>query len=171
MLQVNLSEPIMSRFDILCVVRDEADPMQDERLAKFVVSSHIRHHPTKVNETALNETAVVDPLQSTDVEPIPQELLKKYIVYSKQHAHPKLQNMDQDKVAKMYSQLRQESLVRFKHKYAFLMVLFRIFSLPLLFVLSSGNWQFTNHCSSHREHDSNGRGISSYASSRLCPGR
>jgi DNA replication licensing factor MCM2 len=25
--------------------------------------------------------------------------------------HPKLQRMDQDKVAKMYSQLRQESLV------------------------------------------------------------
>lgn len=105
---VNLSEPIMSRFDILCVVRDEADPMQDERLAKFVVSSHIRHHPTKVNDTAFHD--IVDPLQSTDVEPIPQELLKKYIVYSKQHAHPKLQNMDQDKVAKMYSQLRQESL-------------------------------------------------------------
>lgn len=112
---MNLSEPIMSRFDILCVVRDEADPMQDERLAKFVVSSHIRHHPTKFNDTA-NDTVVVDPLQSTDVEPIPQELLKKYIVYSKQHAHPKLQNMDQDKVAKMYSQLRQESLVRMKHK-------------------------------------------------------
>lgn len=101
----------MSRFDILCVVRDEADPMQDERLAKFVVSSHIRHHPTKVNDTVANDTVVPDPLQSTDIEPIPQVLLKKYIVYSKQHAHPKLQNMDQDKVAKMYSQLRQESLV------------------------------------------------------------
>ncbi|KAE8742356.1 hypothetical protein FOCC_FOCC012043 [Frankliniella occidentalis] len=107
---VNLSEPIMSRFDILCVVRDEADPMQDERLAKFVVSSHIRHHPSKINDTVLDDIAVPDPLQSTDIEPIPQELLKKYIVYSRQHAHPKLQNMDQDKVAKMYSQLRQESL-------------------------------------------------------------
>lgn len=102
----------MSRFDILCVVRDEADPVQDERLAKFVVSSHIRHHPSKVNDATLDEIACTDPLQSSDVEPIPQELLKKYIVYAKQHAHPKLTNMDQDKVAKMYSQLRQESLVR-----------------------------------------------------------
>lgn len=31
---VNLSEPILSRFDVLCVVRDEADPMQDAHLAK-----------------------------------------------------------------------------------------------------------------------------------------
>lgn len=36
---VNLSEPILSRFDILCVVRDEADPMQDQHLAKCVVYS------------------------------------------------------------------------------------------------------------------------------------
>ncbi|KAK7081231.1 MCM DNA helicase complex subunit, partial [Halocaridina rubra] len=42
---VDLSEPILSRFDILCVVRDTVDPIQDEHLARFVVGSHIRHHP------------------------------------------------------------------------------------------------------------------------------
>lgn len=31
---VNLSDPILSRFDILCVVRDEVDPIQDEHLAR-----------------------------------------------------------------------------------------------------------------------------------------
>jgi DNA replication licensing factor MCM2 len=35
----------LSRFDVLCVVRDTPDPQDDERLAKFVVNSHIRHHP------------------------------------------------------------------------------------------------------------------------------
>jgi len=43
--QVNLTEPILSRFDILCVVRDTVDPVEDERLARFVVFSHIRNHP------------------------------------------------------------------------------------------------------------------------------
>jgi hypothetical protein len=33
------------RFDILCVVRDTADPVEDEHLAKFVVASHMRSHP------------------------------------------------------------------------------------------------------------------------------
>lgn len=102
LLQVNLSEPIMSRFDVLCVVRDESDPMEDQRLAKFVCESHVRHHPHKP-QTDSNP-------QQTDVEQIPQELLKKYIVYARQNVHPKLQNMDKDKIAKMYSQLRQESL-------------------------------------------------------------
>lgn len=101
--QVNLSEPIMSRFDVLCVVRDEVDPMKDQHLAKFVVGSHIRHHPSHTSNPA--------PTPTSDSETIPQDILKKYIVYAKQNVHPKLHQMDQDKVAKMYSQLRQESLV------------------------------------------------------------
>ncbi|PSN29948.1 DNA replication licensing factor Mcm2 [Blattella germanica] len=104
---VNLSEPILSRFDVLCVVRDEVDPMQDKHLAEFVVASHIKHHPSRGNQRQTEMP--VDPSLG-DVQPIPQELLKKYIVYARENVHPKLQRMDQDKVAKMYSQLRQESL-------------------------------------------------------------
>ena len=48
LLKVDLTEPILSRFDILCVVRDTIDPVEDERLAKFVVCSHVRHHPNMV---------------------------------------------------------------------------------------------------------------------------
>ncbi|GFG36925.1 hypothetical protein Cfor_05367 [Coptotermes formosanus] len=103
---VNLSEPILSRFDVLCVVRDEVDPMQDKHLAQFVVASHMKHHP---NRGSQQDEMPSDPALG-DVQPIPQELLKKYIVYARENVHPKLQRMDQDKVAKMYSQLRQESL-------------------------------------------------------------
>lgn len=46
--QVDLTEPILSRFDVLCVVRDTVDAVQDEYLARFVVNSHIRHHPSEV---------------------------------------------------------------------------------------------------------------------------
>jgi DNA replication licensing factor MCM2 len=42
---VDLTEPILSRFDVLCVVRDTVDAVEDERLARFVVNSHVRHHP------------------------------------------------------------------------------------------------------------------------------
>lgn len=42
---VELTEPILSRFDVLCVVRDTVDPVADEMLARFVVASHWRSHP------------------------------------------------------------------------------------------------------------------------------
>ena len=45
------------------------------------------------------------------LEKIPQDLLKKYIAYARNRVNPKLNQMDQDKVAKMYSDLRKESMV------------------------------------------------------------
>ncbi|KAF3690338.1 DNA replication licensing factor mcm2 [Channa argus] len=105
---VDLTEPIVSRFDVLCVVRDAIDPVQDEMLARFVVGSHIKHHPSTKEGGAVLEEMVLP--NSTDVPPIPQELLRKYIIYAKERVHPKLNQMDQDKVARIYSDLRKESM-------------------------------------------------------------
>ncbi|CAH8449461.1 unnamed protein product [Schistosoma bovis] len=114
---VDLSEPILSRFDVLCVVRDAVDPIQDEMLARFVVGSHMRHHPNMTLEerVALNdqlaERGVPRSGSYADIQPLDQELLKKYILYAKDRIHPKLNQMDQDKVAAAYADLRRESMV------------------------------------------------------------
>ena len=42
---VDLTDPILSRFDILCVIKDEVSPDVDDALASFVINSHIKHHP------------------------------------------------------------------------------------------------------------------------------
>ncbi|CAH8452936.1 unnamed protein product [Schistosoma rodhaini] len=114
---VDLSEPILSRFDVLCVVRDAVDPIQDEMLARFVVGSHMRHHPNMTPEehAALNdqlaERGVPRSGSYADIQPLDQELLKKYIIYAKDRIHPKLNQMDQDKVAAAYADLRRESMI------------------------------------------------------------
>ena len=113
---VELTEPILSRFDILCVVRDTVDPSEDERLASFVVNSHGRAHP-KTQAEAEEEMEVEgdedgpenggEPkLQGT----IPQELLRKYILYAREKCFPKLYQIDQDKVARLFADMRRESL-------------------------------------------------------------
>ncbi|CAG10746.1 unnamed protein product, partial [Tetraodon nigroviridis] len=106
---VDLTEPIVSRFDVLCVVRDTVDQVQDEMLARFVVGSHIKHHPSNKEAGVSMEEVVLH--NTSDVPPIPQELLRKYIIYAKERIHPKLNQMDQDKVARIYSDLRKESMV------------------------------------------------------------
>ncbi|CAH8441491.1 unnamed protein product [Schistosoma turkestanicum] len=114
---VDLSEPILSRFDVLCVVRDAVDPIQDEMLARFVVGSHMRHHPNLTPEERvqlndqLAERGVPRSGSYADIQPLDQELLKKYIIYAKDRIHPKLNQMDQDKVAAAYADLRRESMV------------------------------------------------------------
>ena len=102
---VDLTEPILSRFDVLCVVRDTVDPFIDEQMARFVTGSHIRHHPANVmNPVDTNIT------ENNFAQSIPQELLKKYIMYARTMVTPKLHYVDQDKIAKLYSELRRESM-------------------------------------------------------------
>lgn len=42
-------------------------------------------------------------------ELIPQDLLKKYLIYSKRFIHPKLSEIDQNKVTQFYADIRRES--------------------------------------------------------------
>ncbi|EIW68302.1 hypothetical protein TREMEDRAFT_39804 [Tremella mesenterica DSM 1558] len=102
---VELTEPILSRFDVLCVVKDAVDPVQDEMLAKFVVGSHLRSHPQFVPEQDEHNVST-----SVDADIIPQDMLRKYIMYAKEHIRPKLHQLDQDKLARLYADLRRESL-------------------------------------------------------------
>lgn len=101
---VELSEPILSRFDILCVVKDIVDPVADEKLARFVVGSHRRSHPDKAEAT--NEAALSG---NEDPDILPQAMLRKYCTYAKQTCRPKLQNADYEKIAAVYTDLRKES--------------------------------------------------------------
>ena len=42
---VDLTDPILSRFDILTVIKDEVNEEADDALATFVINSHIKSHP------------------------------------------------------------------------------------------------------------------------------
>ncbi|EPS43309.1 hypothetical protein H072_2725 [Dactylellina haptotyla CBS 200.50] len=101
---VELTEPILSRFDVLCVVRDTVNPETDELLAKFVVSSHGRSHP--LSKTIENGHAPAKENQGL----IPQDILRKYILYAKQECKPKIHHIDEEKLARLFSDMRRESL-------------------------------------------------------------
>jgi DNA replication licensing factor MCM2 len=102
---VELTEPILSRFDVLCVVKDTVDPVKDEMLAQFVVGSHLRSHPDfKPDEDEVQVSTTVD----ADI--IPQDTLRKYLMYARDRVNPKLDQLDQDKLARLYADLRRESL-------------------------------------------------------------
>ncbi|KAG2203253.1 hypothetical protein INT46_009167, partial [Mucor plumbeus] len=102
---VELTEPILSRFDVLCVVKDLVDPEQDHILATNVIGSHLRSHPLH-NDA---DQKFAQP-KDNDADIISQDLLKKYIMYAREKIQPKLQQVDEDKLSRLYSELRRESL-------------------------------------------------------------
>ena len=50
-----------------------------------------------------------DNIPSRKIEYIPQELLKKYIMYARKYIKPKLSEVNKNKVANFYAELRKES--------------------------------------------------------------
>jgi len=116
---VDLTDPILSRFDILCVVRDLVDPSKDERVARWVCDNHIRSHPDKdekdedkENEDKEDEKMEEDKVEETDERPetLSTEDLRKYIAYAKANCYPKLHNIDRRKISAFYADLRQKSM-------------------------------------------------------------
>lgn len=140
---VDLTEPILSRFDILCVVRDLVEPTEDERLANFVIESHHRANPARPLRNDAGDLVDADnnridsegyridkegrrlPLTQEETSKraaeqkrsdeekegeIPQELLRKYILYARERCNPKLYQIDQDKIARLFADMRRESL-------------------------------------------------------------
>ncbi|CAD6194709.1 unnamed protein product [Caenorhabditis auriculariae] len=110
---VDLTEPILSRFDVLCVIRDTVDPIEDERLATFVVENHIKHHPETVRSEEEEENMEDDDEKIEErngVRLVPQELLKKYIIYARDKCHPVLGNQHTEKFSQIFAQMRRESM-------------------------------------------------------------
>ncbi|CAI9275262.1 unnamed protein product [Lactuca saligna] len=110
---VELTDPIVSRFDVLCVVKDVVDPVMDEMLAKFVVDSHFKSQAKGANlddKSMNNSQEDIDAsAMMMDPEILPQDMLKKYITFAKLHIFPKLHDADLDKLTQVYAELRRES--------------------------------------------------------------
>lgn len=78
------------------------DPSIDEKLADFVVDSHIAAHPNRAGELEAREQQA-----ATDDAVIAQEMLKKYITYAKQNVHPKLTEADTERIVQVKPRRRQ----------------------------------------------------------------
>jgi DNA replication licensing factor MCM2 len=111
---VELTDPILQRFDILCVLQDTVDPVADERMAKFITGSHMRSTPTvELRREVARHGGRRSMPTSVDPNPnvVPQDLLQKYIQYARTHVRPVLRGntFDQEKIASLYVALRKES--------------------------------------------------------------
>ncbi len=119
---VELTDPILQRFDVLCVLQDVVDESRDRKLSSFVLNSHIRDHPhvdedtrQYVNNENDSNIGRINSNSNTnggddddDIEPLSQEMLRKYISYSRLNVKPILHNVDSAKIQSLYADMRQQ---------------------------------------------------------------
>ncbi len=86
---VDLSPAIMSRFDLIFVLRDIPDQKDDESKAIHILNLHMNY----------DTNLVEDP-------PIPLEKLRKYIMFAKQKCEPRLTQEAMNAIQEFYVNLR-----------------------------------------------------------------
>ncbi|MGC8572891.1 MAG: Minichromosome maintenance protein MCM [Caldisphaera sp.] len=87
---VTLPPTILSRFDLIFVVRDEMNKERDQRLARHILDVHSDYDKF---------TPEIDP-----------QLLKKYVIYAKRYVKPKLTEEAKDLIESFFVTLRGSAL-------------------------------------------------------------
>ena len=110
--QINLSPPLVSRFDIIWLLTDNPDENKDAKIANHIIKNRLRG----VSELLVNEGSAPDPSKSSaelkisadDSEMLPRELIRKYIAHSKRTVHPNLTAEATDLIVKFYIETRKK---------------------------------------------------------------
>ncbi|MHA1868661.1 MAG: LAGLIDADG family homing endonuclease [Candidatus Heimdallarchaeaceae archaeon] len=88
---INLPATIISRFDLIYIMRDVPEPDSDLNMARHIL---------ELRRGQISATA--EP-------PIPMDLLRKYISYAKQNVEPSLTDEAMRRIEKFYLDLRKQS--------------------------------------------------------------
>jgi replicative DNA helicase Mcm len=110
--QINLSPPLVSRFDIIWLLTDNPDENKDAKIANHIIKNRLRG----VSELLVNEGSAPDPSKSSaelkisadDSEMLPRELIRKYIAHAKRTVHPNLTAEATDIIVKFYIETRKK---------------------------------------------------------------
>jgi replicative DNA helicase Mcm len=110
--QINLSPPLVSRFDVIWLLTDDPDENMDAKIANHIIKNRLKG----VSELLVNEGSASDPSKSSvevkrtsdDLEILPRELIRKYIAHAKRTIHPDLTDEARDLIVKFYVETRKQ---------------------------------------------------------------
>lgn len=110
--QINLSPPLVSRFDVIWLLTDDADENKDAKIANHIIKNRLRG----VSELLVNEGSASDPSKSSaelkkssnETDMLPRELIRKYIAHAKRTVHPNLTDEARDLIVKFYIETRKK---------------------------------------------------------------
>lgn len=97
-----LSDPILSRFDLLCLIRDTVDPFADANLAAFVVKSHVDSECTSTH--CRHPSATPREAQKNTVK-----CLRSFVKICKNNPSPEWATSADQMIIKAYAEMRKES--------------------------------------------------------------
>ncbi|MCR8433204.1 MAG: minichromosome maintenance protein MCM [Candidatus Korarchaeota archaeon] len=86
---IDLPPPILSRFDLIFVIKDMPSEEYDKALAEHILNIHGKY--------------------KSPIPPIPPKLFKKLILYAREHITPKLSREAMEKLKEFYLEMRKSA--------------------------------------------------------------
>ena len=102
---IDLSPPILSRFDLIFIVKDKPEAKLDDRIAEHVLKNHMEGY----EETFVEEHEEESAEDKKEQDYIPMDLFKKYIRYAKKVSHPRLTKEIAARIKEYYLKLRGQN--------------------------------------------------------------
>ncbi|MEM0148749.1 MAG: minichromosome maintenance protein MCM [Candidatus Micrarchaeaceae archaeon] len=96
--QFDIPPTLLSRFDLIFPIMDVLDEEHDKKIAEHILIQH---------EAAGAKILEIEGYEQIAEPPIPQDLLRKYIAYAKQHIKPLLTSEASKKIEEFYISLRK----------------------------------------------------------------
>jgi replicative DNA helicase Mcm len=87
--QIDMPPALISRFDLIFIVRDVADQKNDEKMAAHILDLHANPEELEM--------------------PLPDLFLRKFFAYAKQHIRPKLTQTARDEISRYYVKMRSQA--------------------------------------------------------------
>jgi len=111
--QINMAPTLLSRFDLIFVMKDRPQREQDERISSHILGTHyageLIERRKNVADNSIPEEEVEKALQriKPDIEP---ELLRKYIAYARREVFPVMEREAMKELEDFYVGLRAEGI-------------------------------------------------------------
>ena len=107
--QINLPPALMSRFDLMFVLRDKPDKRRDKDISSHILNSHMRGQALANKEKAnASELDVEKTLEMTDSmrAPYKPDIIRKYVAYAKKNCFPMFTREAYDVIQNDYLHIR-----------------------------------------------------------------
>jgi replicative DNA helicase Mcm len=112
--QINLKQPLLSRFDIIWLLTDAPEKNLDTLIANHIIDNRM----SAVPEILVEQGSRPDPTKTADeagltmygnTSIISRSLIRKYVAYTKRNIHPTMREEARDRLANYYVQTRLKS--------------------------------------------------------------
>ncbi len=109
--QINISPALLSRFDLIFILRDVPNMVSDAAISTHIIQAHHAGEMRAQRDGSvqpIHSAAEVEAAMGVVTPEIPPEILRKYVAYARRNIHPIMDEAAREHLVQFYIKLRDQ---------------------------------------------------------------